>query len=1368
MRVAWLIGCLLYAQLSDDFSDGDFTTNPTWSGTDAYWLITPDFRLRSNGPAANATLYLSTPNALIQQTEWQFWVRVGFNPSSSNFVRVYLVADRADLTDAALNGYYLRLGGITGSSDSLELWRQQGSVHTRLGGGRPGRFGGTNNILRVRILRDQGGTWTVYTDSSGYWELEFSVTDAVITTTSYFGVYFRHTSTNRQNLWFDDFYIGAPQVDTIPPQLNRVEVLSPTTLRLTFSEAITLSSAQNPANYILSPGSWTIVSAIRTTPSTVELTLSAALPPSVPYTLSFSGIEDMAGNIGSGSSFVVLPEEPERGDLIFSEIMAKPTPAVGLPPYEYIELYNRSSKWLQVSGVRFCDGLQCGTLPARVLPPQGYLLLVPSGGSSAYPSAVVPSAWPTLNDNGDSLTLLNGADEILEEIEYRSTWYRDPSKANGGWSLERIDLNDLCNADSNWIASAHASGGTPGAPNSTSGLWTDQTPPHLLGWAIESSTQLRLTFSERLDTLAMSQLSNYTLTGGNSIAAIQAGDYEVRVSFSSALQRGTTYTLAFSAIDCKGNARSISLAFGLPEPAERGDIVISEIMAKPTPTVGLPPYEYVELYNRSSKWIALGGWQFCDTRGCVVLPERVIAPGGYVVLTSSAGALALPQAVGVSGFPTLNDSGDSLRLLRIDGAVMEKVSYKSSWYRDPSKAAGGWSLERIDLNDLCSADSNWIACIHPSGGTPGGPNSVAGIWRDQTPPSLQSIRFRSAQEILLTFSEALDTAFMGLPERYTISGGVSVQGVSLGEPNEVVLHLSAPLLLSADYLLEIDAQDCVGNRVRLQQAFGLPSPPAAFDIVITEIMTDPEPPVGLPPYEYVEIYNRSQKYLELGGWSLRVGNVTKQLPSFLFRPGGYLTLSSVEGAVALAPYGSSLGIGGFPSLPNRGGTIALLSPSGEIIDRVSYSDDWYDDPAKDEGGWSLERIWTEWLCGGKEGWQVSRSPVGGTPSAPNSVRRTDAPPPVRISSVRYEPPVVILTFSERMDSNLLSRVESYRWEPPVPLIAATPTAEGFAVELLPMVPLEENRTYRVSLHSATTCAGASVDSLGIELVVPAQVEPLDVVVNEILPEPHPGSVRYIELYNRSAKIIDASQLLLARGSSARSFQRISGEEPVLLRPRNYLCLAPDTEEVQRRYLPPSHARFYQVRALPAYDYGRDTVWLLRGRDSVPIDWVPYTSSYHFPDLRSRKGVALERLSPHKPSQLPDNWYSAASTVRYGTPGYENSQREPGGGGWGVRIEPRTFSPDGDGYDDVLWIYVPVDSPGVKADITVLTLSGHEVAKVAESHLLAVGENSFRWEGVDKEGRRLPAGIYIVYVVLVRPEGGKVERYRLPCGIAERV
>lgn len=1372
MQRSWrlLVIGVLSAQVQDNFSDGDFTQNPTWTGTDAYWQVTPDYRLRSNGPAATATLYLSTPNTMIAQTEWRFWVRVAFNPSTQNFVRIYLVADRSDLTDPGLNGYYLRLGGITGTADSLELWRQQGATHTRLAGGRPGRFGGTDNVLWIRILRDASGGWQAFTDSLGFWEPEFAVTDAVLTTTNYFGLYFQHTSSNRQNFWIDDIYVGPPIIDTTPPQLLSADILSPTLVRLTFSEAVTAASATTPANYTLSPGPIPIGSITQPLPSQVELTLGQPLQPSQVYTLTYANIQDMAGNTGSGQTSLVLPEAPLVGDLVISEVMAKPTPVVGLPPYEYVELHNASAKWLQLSGCRFCDATQCATLPALIVAPGEYILLVPSAGASSYPNSTSLSPWPTLNDSGDSLTLWNSANARLDLVLYTSAWYRDPLKAQGGWSLEKIDLGNLCAQDSNWIASLHPAGGTPGAANSVAGSWQDISPPSLVSVSFPSAQEIVLLFSEAIDTLAMQNLSRYSLPGGPPvIGALCPSPTQVYLLLNAPLQPSTPYQLTIQARDCPGNEGTIQYAFGLPEAPLYRDVLITEIMADPTPVVGLPPYEYIEIHNRSPRYLSLEGWNLRIGTSTRTLPPYLLLPGSYVVLTSTSAAQDLApygSVIALSSFPAVPNTGSTISLSTANGLLLDEVSYTDQWYRDPAKKDGGWSLERIDLEDFCATDSNWIASQAPLGGTPGQPNSVYGTWRDQTPPALRSVTFRSPTEISLLFSEPIDTTAMRNSNRYTLSGG-SILAVQVWSAEEVSLSLSSPLLHSTDYELQIQARDCRGNEGLIRYPFGLPEPAAPYEVILSEIMADPDPAVGLPPYEYVEIHNRSAKYVQLQGWTLQVGNSRRTLPAYLLRPGHYLTLSSVEGAAALSGYGPSLGLSSFPAVSNTGTTVSLRDSSGRTIDEVSYTDSWYGEASKKDGGWSLERIWVDWACGGAEGWRASASPLGGTPGQANSLHSSAPPPPPSIRSAAYLSPVFLLRFSERMDTTTLREVSHYTLSPSVSIVAATPTENGFAVELFPLAPPEENRTYHLCVSGLLSCAGETRDSLCTDILIPAPVEPGDILLNEILPEPQTGGARYVELYNPSDKLIDISTLLLARGASPYS-HRIVASTPVILPPGGYLCLTADTADVQRRYLPPPSAHFHQMASFPAYDYSRDTVWLLRRTDSVAIDRVPYASTYHFPDLRSRRGVSLERLSPRLPSTDPQNWYSAASTVRYGTPGYPNSQREDPSAHSGIHIEPYTFSPDGDGYDDLLWIYLQAEQPDTRADISAHTLSGHEVCRIAEAALLAVGENRFRWEGTDQEGRRLPAGLYILHIRLTEPTRGEVRRYRFPCAIAEKI
>ena len=109
------------AQITDNFSDGNFSQNPTWQGSAADFLVNGTSELQLSSAVAGAS-HLSTPHVLasLANTEWQIKVRQPFSPSSSNFGKVFLTADNADL-NLVQNGYYL-LFGETGSTDAIRLF----------------------------------------------------------------------------------------------------------------------------------------------------------------------------------------------------------------------------------------------------------------------------------------------------------------------------------------------------------------------------------------------------------------------------------------------------------------------------------------------------------------------------------------------------------------------------------------------------------------------------------------------------------------------------------------------------------------------------------------------------------------------------------------------------------------------------------------------------------------------------------------------------------------------------------------------------------------------------------------------------------------------------------------------------------------------------------------------------------------------------------------------------------------------------------------------------------------------------------------------------------------------------------------------
>ncbi|MEJ7681210.1 MAG: hypothetical protein WKG06_25865 [Segetibacter sp.] len=89
----------------------------------------------------------------------------------------------------------------------------------------------------------------------------------------------------------------------------------------------------------------------------------------------------------------------------------------------------------------------------------------------------------------------------------------------------------------------------------------------------------------------------------------------------------------------------------------------------------------------------------------------------------------------------------------------------------------------------------------------------------------------------------------------------------------------------------------------------------------------------------------------------------------------------------------------------------------------------------------------------------------------------------------------------------------------------------------------------------------------------------------------------------------------------------------------------------------------------------------------------YSSKWHFALIDNEEGVSLERIDYNKPTQNKENWTSAASTVGFGTPSYQNSQfRADVSMKADITVTPKTFSPDKDGFEDFTTINYQMTEP----------------------------------------------------------------------------
>lgn len=1015
-----------FSQIADDFSDGDFAQNPTWQGDLANFTVNAAGELQLNATAPGTSL-LATQGNIADSSIWSLRFRLEFAPSNNNLLRIYLLADQLDLPLA--NGYFLEIGE-TGSLDALRLFRQDAGAKTLLATGQPGLVA-NNPDIRLRVKRTVSGAWELEAGTgSDALQPQLAVQDAAFGggANRFFGFQCTYTATNVAKFFFDDIAILPDVPDTEPPLLLVANAADDTTVLVVFNEDLDSISAVNTAHYDINGGIGQPQSAVLLGDRrTVRLSLNNSLATGN-YVLQTSGIRDVLGNASltqtADFQFVKI-ETAVEFDVIINEIMADPDPpAGGLPNVEWLEIFNRSAKSIDLASLRIQDATGSPVqLPPHILPPDAYIALTATNNVTALQSATlgavlgVSIGTTALNNDGDILTISDLNGNVIDRVAYSVDWHTDPSKDGGGWSLERINPTLPCLGSENWQSSPALPGGTPGLQNASFQNTPDNEPPRLLSAFPESPTSLLLIFSEGLEKTVAEISADYHISPTRAVAsAIQLPDdrSRIRLTLGDPLQASTLYalTVAGSVTDCSGNGvPATDTAFViLPEAASAHDIVINEIMAAPSPPVGsLPEVEWLEIFNRSSKAIDLATLVVQEGASSPSpLPSKLLLPGQYLALTAAANVAALQAATSgnISGIAlsatALNNDSDVLTISDLNGKTIDRVTYNSDWHTDAGKAGGGWSLERINPALPCLGRENWQSCPVLPGGTPGLQNASFQNTFDDDAPRLYWAFTESATSLLLTFSEDLDKNTADAPASYRIEPPRNIASAEqLTGRAQVRLLLAEPLEPATLYAItaESSLEDCSGNMAFVTDtAFvGLPEKPEPQDIVVNEIMFNP----ATGNARYVEFFNRSDKVFSWADFFLADfssdTSVEKITQSRLSIPGRYDVFSTHPNNIRthfsnIRPI--HVTENKLPSIRDNEGNITLYwSKSGEaiIVDAFDYSRDFHNAllSISDREGVALERIDVETLTNLPSNW-TSASPTKtgapGTPTLPNSQR----------------------------------------------------------------------------------------------------------------------------------------------------------------------------------------------------------------------------------------------------------------------------------------------------------------------------------------------------------------------------------------------
>lgn len=663
---------------------------------------------------------------------------------------------------------------------------------------------------------------------------------------------------------------------------------------------------------------------------------------------------------------------------------------------------------------------------------------------------------------------------------------------------------------------------------------------------------------------------------------------------------------------------------------------------------------------------------------------------------------------------------------------------------------------------------------------------------DTIPPVPLSVATgTNPRKINVAFSESLDpislssSSFLLSPEAGSINSSINPQNA-----NEIILEISQPLLDQTTYTLQINGlTDLAGNVLSEGEiTFHYREIKVAEwgDVIITEIFPDPEPSVGLPTEEYLEIFNRSDASFSLNNWEIFNGTTIGTLPNREILPGQYLILCNSRDTALFQPFGEVVSPDRWPSLVNGGDDLSLSNESGELIESVSYSSSWYGDDLKRSGGYSLERIDTDFVsCDLPANWSASVDPRGGTPGSVNSIDGSfsDDESPILLNVVVLDPTTIRLTFNESLDPSSLEETENYNIPGiGIPVTSLATGTDFTQTDLILGTDLEVGILYTLVYENIKDCAG-NIGQGEKRFGIPQSVEKGDLILNEILFNPVSGGSDYLEIQNISDKVLDLQGIWIGNVDTKTGlFDRATpvSEESLQIIPGEILCLSENISSQITQYTPPDTARFFEVDDLPSFPDSEGGVIIFSTFDTLEvqnetliipgdsIDFFLYQDDYHFPTLRDLNGVSLERISSQAPTNFASSWHSAAATVNYGTPGYQNSQSvESIVPTSTVSLDNNVFTPNDDGDNDNLIIKYNFDFIGANARISVFDSQGRPIRIIQQNTLLNRGTGSFFWDGRDSKNTIADIGLYVIVLEVSNQQSGKKEAYKLACVLADQ-
>jgi len=975
--------------------------------------------------------------------------------------------------------------------------------------------------------------------------------------------------------------------------------------------------------------------------------------------------------------------------LTFSEIMFSPSEING----EFVEIYNTSAtETVDLTNYKFKYYTSSNN---NIIALSGGMLLGPGKfavilqGNYDYANGIYKTLIPadalvlkiSTNNFGSSgmanttsrdVFLINASGQTIESYTYSAN-------NSAGISDEKYILFKD-NTAANWKNSL-AVNGTPGKKNSVSPLNNDLnvTFPIYSPASPKAEDTLKITvkiknngkltatnfsviiFSDvNNDSLGQTEESifdnNYiNLASGDSIMiqrainAPSAADYHFIASVEYAADENISDNKAFL---------KITVA---EKPAEINEIVVNEFMYSPSNDEP----EWIELYNRSNRAINLKNWKMTDnsTTATISTTDYFLNPREFLVVAGDSAISNYYQIASkllIKQLPSLNNSGDYIILKSNFNTTIDSVKYLFAW-----GGTGNKSLERISVNNQGTDAANWATSRSKFRATPGKINSVTLKENDLSIKNISSTVKYAETGGSVRLNIVIENIGMSVSQSYMLKIYNDLNLDNIEDQDELIgeiLGTNIALNSSEDFdyavtnlrsgINQIIAKinfandEFTENNIFFFRINAVTINELKGDLIINEIMYGP----ASPEQEWIEIYNKSSKQINLKGYKIsNLKDTTKVInTTVILQPEDYFVVAIDTIGFSKYPNIPKYYIASFPTLGNSGDKVIFLDSLNRAIDSLAYKSSW-----GGTGGKSLERIEAISPSTDSSNWKSSNNINNATPGFVNSVSKKKYDAAIKriifnpsapivnsnvsisceVMNVGKEMTIIYLTLNKVLTDGLEQLLESKQ----LFVSAGTKVTNEFNYKITGII---SKQTIRVN-----TWASGDEDNSNNSLtstIYPGYSTQM-VLLNEIMYNPANGEPEWIELFNNSQFDIDLEEWSITDVLTTPQKTKIQSED-YIFPSKTFLVIAKDSTV---KNFHNSISSKLTISSFANLNNDADGLVLKDSRD-VTIDSVRYDSFWG-----GANGKSLERKSIGSSSIDRNNW-SSSKDVELSTPGRVNS------------------------------------------------------------------------------------------------------------------